>query len=343
VVRCLVRSGARMGLRSALAFAEQAEPTSLASTLREALPASATSADWFTWSDWSRATSILIPWDLGFLPLALGLVILGFMLLLFQMDVDGEGGYAAGDHHGDYGALNEADMPSPRSRRDHIDLAQLTPRERRSLTCRLGEAYQRWNESEGQREAKLYQQRKRVARQAKLHEEANSLCHALREALRLAEAAVERAKAWSAESIVAVAGTIVSAEVRRQANGWNKSGMAEGGDSGARGGQRNAGDVSGGYGAPTSVRYPGAIVATSYCTNGHASGRGPHHMNGHANNARPEVKGYLERVRTLLEQAKALEAQLGKRTARLGKGAQSMPVWADKPLGMYDSSLMRGA
>ena len=36
-----------------------------------------------------------------------------------------------------------------RSRRDHTDLAQLTPRERRSLTCRLGEAYQRWNETEG--------------------------------------------------------------------------------------------------------------------------------------------------------------------------------------------------
>ena len=48
-------------------------------------------------------------------------------------------------------------------------------------------------------------------------------------------------------------------------------------------------------------------------------------------------------AKLLEQQAKALEAQLGKRTARLSKAAQSMPVWADKPLGMYDSSLMRGA
>ena len=39
------------------------------------------------------------------------------------------------------------------------------------MSYRLGETYQRWNETEGQREAKLHQQRKRLARQAKQQEE----------------------------------------------------------------------------------------------------------------------------------------------------------------------------
>ena len=83
-------------------------------------------------------------------------MILGFMLLLFQLDADGDG-YQSEHHrhapHGEPSVLDprdhRVDLPPPRSRRDHTDLAQLTPRERRSLTCRLGEAYQRWNESEG--------------------------------------------------------------------------------------------------------------------------------------------------------------------------------------------------
>jgi hypothetical protein len=82
---------------------------------------------------------------------ALGLMILGFMLLLFQLDVvDGDAGLASERHAAqDANMLNHSELQPPRSRRDHTDLAQLTPRERRSLTCRLGEAYQRWNETEG--------------------------------------------------------------------------------------------------------------------------------------------------------------------------------------------------
>ena len=83
---------------------------------------------------------------------AMGLMVLGFLLLLVQLDVDGDG-HRATDRHNigphEPSELSHADVPPPRSRRDHTDLAQLTPRERRSLTCRLGEAYQRWNESEG--------------------------------------------------------------------------------------------------------------------------------------------------------------------------------------------------
>ena len=118
------------------------------------------------------------------------------MLLLFQLDVDSEGGGGLGSDGrgggvGIDGRGDPADLHHPpRSRRETTDLSQLTARERRSLTCRLGEAYQRWNETEGQREAKLHQQRKRVAKQAKLQEEATTLATALREALRLAEHAV---------------------------------------------------------------------------------------------------------------------------------------------------------
>ena len=85
---------------------------------------------------------------------------------------------------------NRPDGAGHRSRRETTDLSQLRARERRSLTSRLGEAYQRWNETEGQREAKLHQQRKRVAKQAKLQEEASAVTKALVEALKLAEQAV---------------------------------------------------------------------------------------------------------------------------------------------------------
>ena len=190
VVKSLIGAGARQGLSSALAFAEQAEQTGLAAVLREAIPATSGSVGWLSWLGWSSGSDTLAPFDLCFLPLyapptappiphpsrfatyphtltppspyyyysALGLMILGFMLLLFQLDVvDGESGRDSYDRHGlrdelAGSGLSHADLQAPRSRRDHPDLAQLTPRERRSLTCRLGEAYQRWNETEGARE-----------------------------------------------------------------------------------------------------------------------------------------------------------------------------------------------
>lgn len=105
----------------------------------------------------------------------MGFVVVGCLLLIFQLDVEDEIGTGLTGGGGKRAAdLPTGEMLFPRSRRETTDLAQLTARERRSLTCRFGEAYQRWNETEGQREAKLHQQRKRIAKQAKLQEEVSS-------------------------------------------------------------------------------------------------------------------------------------------------------------------------
>jgi hypothetical protein len=126
-------------------------------------------------------------------------MVVGCMLLLFQLDVDNDGPGALTNDGGVHererirglGAdALDAPLAGHRGRRETTDLSQLRARERRSLSSRLGEAYQRWNETEGQREAKLHQQRKRVAKQAKLQEEASAVAKALVEALKLAEQAV---------------------------------------------------------------------------------------------------------------------------------------------------------
>ncbi|KAL1511540.1 hypothetical protein AB1Y20_006334 [Prymnesium parvum] len=186
VVKVLLEHGARQGLTSALTFAEQANLLAVANLLRDALPSASWPLGWLGSWGWGSAESSSASFELGYLPVAIGLMFIGFMLLVFHIDVESEGG---ADSAGVHDALSHADLP-PRSRRDHPELGQLTARERRSLTCRLGEAYQRWNETEGQREAKLHQQRKRLARQAKLTEEAETTSAALREALRVAEQAV---------------------------------------------------------------------------------------------------------------------------------------------------------
>ena len=218
VVRSLLAHGARQGLAAALAFAEQAGPEALTCVLRDASPTSRSSLGWMStsalgWFGWSGAAPGACdrpglgppavtnenPLDLGFVPLALGLMVVGCMLLLFQLDVDNDGPGALTNDGGVHerermrglGAdALDAPLAGHRSRRETTDLSQLRARERRSLTSRLGEAYQRWNETEGQREAKLHQQRKRVAKQAKLQEEASAVTKALVEALKLAEQAV---------------------------------------------------------------------------------------------------------------------------------------------------------
>ena len=68
VVRSLITSGARQGLQSALAFAEQAEQVALATVLREAQPSSS-NVGWLGWLGWSAGTDGLATFDLGFLPL----------------------------------------------------------------------------------------------------------------------------------------------------------------------------------------------------------------------------------------------------------------------------------
>jgi len=218
VVRSLLAHGARQGLAAALAFAEQAGPEALTCVLRDASPASRSSLGWMStsalgWLGWSGAAPAACdqpglgppavtnenPLDLGFVPLALGLMVVGCMLLLFQLDVDNDGPGALTNDGGVHererirglGAdALDAPLAGHRGRRETTDLSQLRARERRSLSSRLGEAYQRWNETEGQREAKLHQQRKRVAKQAKLQEEASAVAKALVEALKLAEQAV---------------------------------------------------------------------------------------------------------------------------------------------------------
>ena len=120
VVRSLLASGARQGLGAALAFAEQADAAPLATMLRDALPTSAPSLGWLAWIGW---TDVALdsgggtPFDLGFLPLAVGLMIIGFMLLLFQLDVDADGGVGGGAH-GDVSAngvvAHHSEVPPPR-------------------------------------------------------------------------------------------------------------------------------------------------------------------------------------------------------------------------------------
>jgi ankyrin repeat protein len=69
VVKSLIGSGARQGLHSALAFAEQAEQAALATMLRDALPAPPSSVGWLGWLGWSSSADSLAPFDLAFLPL----------------------------------------------------------------------------------------------------------------------------------------------------------------------------------------------------------------------------------------------------------------------------------
>ena len=69
VVKSLIGAGARQGLSSALAFAEQAEQTGLAAVLREAIPATSGSVGWLSWLGWSSGSDTLAPFDLCFLPL----------------------------------------------------------------------------------------------------------------------------------------------------------------------------------------------------------------------------------------------------------------------------------
>lgn len=125
VVRSLIGSGAKQGLSAALAFAEQADAQSLVGVLRGASPSSSRSLGWLPWANLmggggvSGASdgSAMAPFDLGFLPLAVGLMIVGFMLLLFQLDADadGGGGGVLGSTLGDpSGSLGHADLKPPR-------------------------------------------------------------------------------------------------------------------------------------------------------------------------------------------------------------------------------------
>ena len=124
VVRLLIGSGAKQGLSAALAFAEQADAQSLVGVLREASPSGSHSLGWLPWAGLTGGVSgasdgsAMAPFDLGFLPLAVGLMIVGFMLLLFQLDADadGGGGGALGTQGlGDAsGGLGHADLKPPR-------------------------------------------------------------------------------------------------------------------------------------------------------------------------------------------------------------------------------------
>ena len=94
VVRSLLAHGARQGLAAALAFAEQAGPEALTCVLRDASPTSRSSLGWMYtsalgWFGWSGAAPGACdrpglgppavtnenPLDLGFVPLALGLML----------------------------------------------------------------------------------------------------------------------------------------------------------------------------------------------------------------------------------------------------------------------------
>lgn len=142
VVKLLLEHGARQGLTSALTFAEQANLLAVANVLRTALPSAGGPLGWLGSWGWGSMEGGATGVELGYLPLAIGLMLVGLVLLVYHIDVDPEGCGAGGE------TLSHNDL-APRSRRDHPELGQLTARERRSLTCRLGAAYQRWNETEG--------------------------------------------------------------------------------------------------------------------------------------------------------------------------------------------------
>ena len=138
VVRSLIGSGARQGLSAALAFAEQADAPSLVGVLRKASPSASPSLGWLPWSSlwsgWAAAAAgtdgASAPFDLGFLPLAVGLMIVGFMLLLFQLDVDSDGG-AVGGHGGPHSGdalLAHQDLQPPRCVCMHANRACLGTR-----------------------------------------------------------------------------------------------------------------------------------------------------------------------------------------------------------------------
>lgn len=152
VVKLLLKHGARHGLTSALTFAEQANLVAVANVLSEALPSGEGPLGWLGPLGWGSFSGASSAFELGYLPLAIGLMFIGFMLLVFHIDVEPENGVGG---NGVADGMTHSEL-TPRSRRDHPELGQLTARERRSLTCRLGEAYQRWNETEGGCNVRLY-------------------------------------------------------------------------------------------------------------------------------------------------------------------------------------------